>query len=277
MQAYLNLLRINNPVPILIMLWPLFWIFFEKNVEKSSLKIFTIFVVGGFLSRTFGCIFNDIIDRKIDVLVKRTKNRSIASFLVPVEKALKLSAMALVLSFLLILMLNKFSLLLSFGVLCLVVAYPFCKKKFAIPQLILGCTFNYGILILYVTKYNTISINTLLMYLSCVLWTISYDTIYALADINYDKKIGVKSSAIFFGENIKGILNIMQLLMLFLLAIWGHRNNYNILYYISLAVCKILFYRQYMLWKTLNLKKCNRAFLSNNQIGIIIFIGIIAQ
>ena len=277
MSAYFYLLRLHRPLPILIILWPTLWALFAAHSDLPSLKIVLIFIAGVFLMRTAGCIFNDIADRHFDAHVKRTEMRVIATGAVSVKSATIIGITLLLLAFCLVVFLNNFTILLSVVALLLALAYPFFKRFFAVPQLILGCAFNFGVIMAYAAKVNNIPIEAWLMYLACIFWTLAYDTIYALADKPYDIKLGLKSSAITFGRYMGKIIAVSQGLMLILLVGFGFYNGYNSLFYIALMNCVILFYCQYHLWRAQTIEYCTRAFSDNHWVGLIVFIAIWLQ
>lgn len=277
MNAYFYLLRLNRPLPILIILWPTLWALFSAGSDFPSVKIIFIFVMGVLLMRTAGCVFNDIADRKFDAQVKRTEHRVIATGVVSVKSAAIVGILLLLCAFSLVLFLNQFTIFLSVVGLLLALTYPFFKRFFMLPQLVLGCAFNFGVIMAYAARTNSISFEAWLMYLACILWTLAYDTMYALADKPYDIKLGLKSSAITFGRYIGKIIAASQALMLILLAEFGYCNGYNRWFYMALIVCIILFYCQYQFWRSQTIAGCIRAFSDNHWVGLVVFIAILLQ
>lgn len=277
MNAYFYLLRLNRPLPILIILWPTLWALFAADSDFPSVKIIFIFVTGVLLMRAAGCVFNDIADRKFDAQVKRTETRVIATGVVSVKSAAIVGILLLLCAFSLVLFLNQFTIFLSVVGLLLALTYPFFKRFFMLPQLVLGCAFNFGVIMAYAARTNSISFEAWLMYLACILWTLAYDTMYALADKPYDIKLGLKSSAITFGRYIGKIIAASQALMLILLAGFGYCNGYNCWFYMALIICIILFYYQYQFWRRQTIAGCIRAFSDNHWVGLIVFIAILLQ
>jgi len=276
-SAYFYLLRLNRPLPILIILWPTLWALFAATSGLPSIKVIFIFMAGVFLMRTAGCVFNDIADRNFDGQVKRTATRVIAAGVVSVQSAAIIGITLLLSAFCLVLFLNKFTIFLSMIGLLLALSYPFFKRFFALPQLILGCAFNFGVIMAYAASANNIPIEAWLMYLACILWTLAYDTMYALADKPYDIKLGLKSSAITLGCYVGKIIAASQALMLALLAGFGYYNGYNSWFYMALMICVVLFYYQYHLWRTQTITGCIRAFSDNHWVGLVIFVAILLQ
>ena len=275
-KFYVNLVRFNRPIPIFMILWPTMWAVFSASNKEPSLKIITIFTLGSIILRTAGCIINDIIDRNIDYKIERTKNRVITRGIISARKAFYIFIFLLVCSFMLVLTLNILTIILSFLALFLIILYPFCKRFFILPQLILGLTFNFGIIMAYAAIQGAITFSALIIYTAAVFWTMSYDTIYAMADRSEDIAINIKSSAITFGRAVNFFIILFQLLMLMFLSFFGLINGYKINYYIIVFTCVFLFYSQYKIYKIG--KDHNRyiqAFSDNHWVGLFVFFAIL--
>ena len=277
MKAYFYLMRLHRPIPILIILYPTLWGLFTAKKELPSLKIFFIFVLGVIIMRTAGCIFNDLADKKFDGLVKRTATRPLATGDISIKSAVITGVTLLIVAFFLVLNLNLLTILLSIIAVLLALSYPLFKRFFALPQLILGFAFNFGLIMSYTSILNHIPITAWILYLSTIFWTISYDTMYALADKDYDIKLNLNSSAITFGKNNLTAMIIAQLIMLIFLIIFGYIQHYNIFFYVSLILVSILFLYQHKTWQKGGIQNCIKAFSNNHWVGLIILMAILLQ
>lgn len=277
MNSYSYLMRLDRPLPILIMLWPTLWSLVAAGLDFPSPSIIFIFITGGFLMRTLGCVFNDIADHKFDAYVKRTKKRMIATNFISVQSAVIVGSTLLLFAFFFVLLLNRFTIFLSVISLLLTLVYPFFKRFFIIPQLILGCAFNFGIIMAYSSRINNISCEMFLIYIACIFWTLAYDTMYSLADKPDDIRLGLKSSAITFGHCAGKVIVASQFLMLSLLAGFGYLCGYGGGFYLSLMICCFMFYSQRCHWQKQTIITCIKAFSDNHWIGLVIFVGILLQ
>jgi 4-hydroxybenzoate polyprenyltransferase len=236
-KNYIELTRIKRPTGIILLFLPcLFGVFYAvKGLEFVNfawiLWISALFLIGSIIMRGAGCVINDIMDRKFDKKVARTKNRMIASGKISVLKALILASAFLVLGFIILLQFNEKVIISGFLALFLVFLYPLMKRITFFPQIFLGITFNYGILMGFLAVNFSLSLNVFLLYFACVIWTLIYDTIYAFQDIDDDLKIGVKSSAIAFQRNPREILLKLTILMGILLILAGILQKMGIFYY----------------------------------------------
>jgi 4-hydroxybenzoate polyprenyltransferase len=267
-------MRLDKPIGIFLLLWPsLMAIWFASN-GHINLKILTIFVSGVIVMRSAGCVINDFADRNVDSKVSRTKNRPLATKQVTPQSALLLFIFLLSLAFILVLNLNFFSILLSCIAAILAILYPFCKRFIAMPQGVLGLAFAWAIPMAYAAINNHLSLETWILFLASVCWTIAYDTQYAMADKEDDLKIGIKSSAILFGKFDKQIVFSLQLIFIFSLTYLSISHH---LYFFSLlaqAVAIILVVKQQDMLHAGDPENCLRAFLQNNSLGAVLFCGI---
>lgn len=250
--AYAHLMRLNKLIPVLLLLWPTLWALSLGNPDfsnKIDFKIWFVFIAGIIISRTLGCVINDLLDYKIDKQVFRTRMRPLASGVLSRKNALGLIIILCILDLTCALMLNSYAFKLSFVALGLMCFYPFSKRFFPCPQLILGAAFNWGIIMAYASLQNSLPLNAWVLYLISMCWTISYDTIYALADILDDKKLKIKSSALLFGDNVLGWISFFEVLMLAGLVIIGFRINAQIMYYVILGLCAMIFIFQFIVLK----------------------------
>ena len=275
-MQFLILMRLNNIVPIMIMLWPILWVISITSNEKSG-AIYIVFTAGAIITRTIGCIFNDIADINFDKYVARTQHRPLTAKSISVNQALCLNLILISVALLLVIYLNFINIVLSLVALILILTYPFSKRCFIMPQLVLGYTFNMGIIMCYAAVLNTVNLNSWLIYFSVIAWTVSYDTIYGLADKKDDLKLGLKSSTITFDKNVIQLISVSQIIMLSLLSIFGIINSFSKFFYFTLVICAVHFCVQNILLMKKKCKHTNNIFLSNNHIGLIIFIGIYLQ
>lgn len=281
---YLKLIRINQPTGIWLLFIPclagiaLSYKITQNNLPFDLLKFILLFFIGSVLMRSAGCIINDLLDQDFDQKVLRTKNRPLASKKVSRKEAIILLFILLDLSFIVLYQFNFATILSGFFALFLVITYPLMKRFFNIPQLYLGLTFNFGVIMASYATINHLTLGHLLLYLALLLWTLIYDTIYAFQDIEDDLKIGVKSSAITinnFFSNPKKILHFLSLTIFFSLLFIGLLNKFNLVFFI-LALLALGF-------MTLELNSCNlrnpqqclKFFKKNIVFGLLILIAII--
>ncbi len=276
LKLYAQLMRLDRPIGIYLLLWPTLWALWIAAQGFPDLKVLIIFVIGVVLMRSAGCAVNDFADRKIDPYVERTKNRPLASGKLSSTEALMLFAVLGIAAFILVVQLNRTTILLSVGAIVLAASYPFMKRFHSLPQVHLGVAFAWSVPMAYsaVTGYLP-TLAGWLMFVATVLWTVAYDTMYALTDKPDDLKIGVKSTAIFFGENNRLIIGIFQLLMLVTFIGIGLLSSLGSIYYLSLLIASVfMMYQQYLLYKSETMNGLP-AFLNNNWVGMTIFIGIV--
>ena len=276
-HAYSRLMRIDRPIGSLLLLWPTYWALWIAAQSTPSLHILIVFTAGVFFMRAAGCVINDFADRHFDGHVERTKHRPLPSGDVT-EKEAKIIFVSLVgLSFLLVLTLNSMTIWLSIAGLALAWVYPFVKRVSHLPQVVLGAAFGWSIPMAFSAVSESLPLVCWLLFFVNILWSVIYDTQYAMVDRNDDLKIGVKSTAILFGRYDKVIIGILQLLMVGLLIVIGSLASLGIAYYVSLAFVLILFVYQQQLMVNRERAPCFKAFLNNNYVGLILFIGIVVS
>jgi 4-hydroxybenzoate polyprenyltransferase len=275
MYQYYLLTRLNKPIGLFLLLWPTLWALWIAAEGKPDPGVLVVFVLGVVLMRSAGCVINDYADRKIDPGVSRTKDRPIAAGRVSTDEALLLF-MALCLSaFLLVLTMNTLTILLSFGGVVLAAIYPFMKRYTHMPQIVLGLAFGWAVPMAFAAQTNSVPKIAWLIYVVTVIWSVIYDTMYAMADREEDLKIGVKSTAILFADADRAILGVLQAMMLFALYLVGGQAQLGVAYYAAIGVSFILmFYHQYLI-RYRQPSLCIKAFLNNNWIGMVIFAGIL--
>ena len=275
LKQYAYLMRFHKPIGILLLLWPTLWGLWLAGPGAPSLPLLLIFIAGVFLMRSCGCIINDFADRHFDGHIKRTRERPLASGKISVAEALSLFVVLLVLAFVLVVQLNHLTILCAFVGAGLTVFYPFMKRFTHLPQLGLGLAFTLGIPMAFTARQNEIPAPAWCLFLTAVLWPISYDTLYAMADREDDLKIGLKSTAILFGGADRLWIAVLQLLFLLGLAACGLSFNLKAPFYGSLGVALLLFaYQHYLILDRCPLK-CFQAFLNNHWVGLSLFLGIV--
>lgn len=272
-QALLQLMRIDKPIGTLLLLWPTLWALWIAAKGFPDIDVFIVFCLGVFLMRSAGCVINDYADRKVDGFVTRTKNRPLPSGRASSKEAIYLFLGLAVTAFLLVLTQNIFTVQLSAGGLLLAFMYPFMKRFTHLPQFVLGVAFSWSIPMAYAAQANMLSTTVWFLFLANITWTIAYDTMYAMVDKDDDLKIGIKSTAILFGERDKFIIGLLQLSTLILLVIVGLIETLDWAYYAALVIAGCLFIHQQKQIKHREKKACFKAFLDNNYVGCIIFFG----
>ncbi len=277
LNDYVELTRLNKPIGIYLLLWPCLWAVWIASGGWPDLKILMIFTLGVVLMRSAGCVINDIADRKIDPHVSRTANRPIASGRVSVKEAAILFIVLCLVSFLLVLMTNTLTIKLSVIAVLLAASYPFMKRVTSLPQFYLGLAFGWAIPMAFAAIQNQVPLVAWLLLLAALLWAVVYDTIYAMVDREEDLKIGVKSTAILFGEFDVRIISIMQVLMLVCLIFAGKEVGLSWPFHISLLVVAVLMLFHRMLISPREPEQCFYAFKHNHWIGVVVLLGIIAD
>lgn len=277
LYQYALLSRLNKPIGIFLLLWPTLWALWIAAEGTPHLGVLTVFVLGVVLMRSAGCVINDYADREIDPRVNRTKDRPIASGRVSPDEAMLLFMALAFSAFLLVLTMNTFTILLSLGGVMLAGIYPFMKRYTHMPQIVLGMAFGWSVPMAFAAQTNSVPKIAWLIYVVTVLWAVIYDTMYAMADRMDDLKIGVKSTAILFGDADKVIIGILQAMMLFALYLIGQQAELGDGYNIAVVIAAVLMvYHQYLI-RYRQPALCIRAFLNNNWLGAAIFIGIVVN
>ncbi len=274
LSIYARLMRLDKPIGILLLLWPMLWgLWFAAEGFPDAMILF-IFVMGTILMRSAGCVINDYADRKIDPHVERTKNRPMAAGLVGSKEVLLLAAGLSLVAFLLILPLNSLTIMLSVPALFLAASYPFTKRFFAMPQAYLGIAFSFGIPMAFAAQTNTLPPIIWVLMSANLFWVVAYDTAYAIVDKPDDLKIGIKTSAITFGQyDVMGVM-ICHTIFIAIMMFIGHWQQMGIAYFTALMVAVGLMHYQYTLIRDRDRVLCFKAFLHNNWVGAIVFLGI---
>lgn len=277
LDAYERLMRLDKPIGILLLLWPTLWALCIAGNGQPPWHVVLIFVMGTVLMRSAGCVMNDVADRHYDGLVERTQLRPLATREVTVREAVILALMLSLMAFVFVLFLNKLTIMLSFVALFLAATYPLTKRFLAIPQAYLGIAFGFGIPMAFAAVTGVIPHEAWLMLLANIFWAIAYDTEYAMVDRDDDLKIGIRSSAIFFGRYDVGAIMACYMLTLALLLYIGIRYNLEWPFYVGLAVAGLIAGYHYVLIRQRERKACFRAFLHNNWLGAVVFAGLLAS
>lgn len=267
-------MRIERPIGTLLLLWPTLWALWFAAEGIPSFSNLVIFLLGVFLMRSAGCVINDFADRKIDGKVARTKGRPLATGEATKDEALALFGVLSGCAFFLVLFTNWLTVFLSFGGLILASAYPFMKRHTYFPQVVLGAAFSWAIVMAFAAETNSLPPKLWLIYIAVVIWTLVYDTFYAMVDRDDDIKIGVKSTAVFFGDADRTITAGLQGFVVFILLLVGQNFGMSWLYFSGVVVATGLFgYQQYLI-RDRKKDQCFKAFLNNNWVGLAIFVGI---
>ena len=277
-QIFIQLTRLNKPIGFLLLFWPCVWgltlAYYFSGETNLYLKHMLLFFLGSVLMRSAGCIFNDIVDRDLDKKVQRTRERPIASGKVSVFEALIYIVFLCLVAFLILAQFNWLTIVLGISSMALAFAYPFMKRITYWPQLFLGLTFNWGIIMGWTSITNSISIEPIILYLSAIFWTLGYDTIYGLQDMHDDEIIGIKSTSIKFKNNVKVFVGTCYSLCVFLILTMFVMMNINKYLLILMIPFIAMFIYQIKIFKISNSESSLLAFKNNNLTGLLIFIFI---
>jgi len=278
-NLFIDLTRLKKPIGFMLLFWPCAWGLtigydFSNNINLYIFYLI-LFFLGSVLMRSAGCIVNDITDKEFDKKVERTKNRPIASDKISIKLSLFYTLMLCVLGFLVLINFNWFTIFLAIGSMPLAFTYPLMKRYTYWPQLFLGITFNYGLILGWTSINDNLSIVAIALYIGAIFWTLGYDTIYGFQDIKDDEIIGLKSTSIKFKNNPTIFLFLCYSILLISLIILGILMNFNKLYFLSLIIPFFhLFFFQIKNLKIKDSMNCLRTFKSNNLLGLVILINI---
>lgn len=275
LSAYWRLTRMNRPIGTLLLLWPTLWALWLAAEGVPDWDLLIIFILGVFVMRSAGCVINDYADRHLDGHVKRTKARPMATGEVSEREALTLFVSLCLVAFGLVLLTDRFTVLLSLGAVALAFCYPFMKRYTHLPQVVLGAAFGWAIPMAFSAQRGSLGTDVWLVYTAALLWTVVYDTLYAMVDRDDDLKIGIKSTAVLFGDMDRVMIGLLQILTLYALLMVGGRFELGLWYHLGLAVAAGLFvYHQYLI-RYREREPCFKAFLNNNWVGFAVFVGIV--
>lgn len=273
----MRLTRLNRPIGIYLLLWPTLVALWFAADGVPSLGNLLIFIVGTILTRSAGCAINDYADRHIDGRVSRTRERPLATGELTPKDALLATGLLMLLAFVLVLFTNALTITLSFGALLLAVLYPFSKRVTDFPQVVLGAAFGFAIPMAFAAETGTLPAVAWVLYLSAISWAVAYDTFYAMADRDDDVKLGVRSTAIRFGQHELALVAAMYVISFAALALAGIMSSRGLLWYASLALASWLATREWRRARSRKADDCFQAFLANHRIGACIFIGVLAD
>jgi len=274
MNAYIRLMRLDKPIGSLLLLWPTYWALFLSADGWPDLDLLIIFTLGVFIMRTAGCVINDFADRKIDKHIVRTQGRPLVTGEISLNSALVVFGLLLLAALGLVLQTNILTIKLSLIALALATLYPFTKRWTNLPQLVLGAAFGMSVPMAFSAQTGVIPLSAWLVFMATLVWTLIYDTFYAMADREEDLKIGVKSTAILFAKYDQIIITLLQILLIFIFILIGNSFNLGLIYDFSLVIISLfMIYHQFLLKKRQK-EEYFKAFIHNNFIGMIVFSGI---
>ena len=274
MNAYIRLMRLDKPIGSLLLLWPTYWALFLSANGWPDLDILFIFTLGVFIMRTAGCVINDFADRKIDKHIVRTQQRPLATGEISSNSALVLFGLLLFIALGLVLQTNILTIKLSLIAVLLATLYPFTKRWTNLPQLVLGAAFGMSVPMAFSAQTGVVPLTAWLVFIATLVWTLIYDTFYAMADRDEDLKIGVKSTAILFAKYDQIIITLLQILLIIVLILIGNVFDLGLIYDFSLVIISFfMIYHQFLLKKRQK-EEYFKAFLNNNFIGMTAFLGI---
>ena len=274
MNAYIRLMRLDKPIGSLLLLWPTYWALFLSADGWPDLDILFIFTSGVFIMRTAGCVINDFADRKIDKHIVRTQQRPLATGEISSNSALVLFGLLLLIALGLVLQTNILTIKLSLIAVLLATLYPFTKRWTNLPQLVLGAAFGMSVPMAFSAQTGVVPLTAWLVFIATLVWTLIYDTFYAMADRDEDLKIGVKSTAILFAKYDQIIITLLQILLIIVFILIGNTFDLGLIYDFSLVIIAFfMIYHQFLLKKRQK-KEYFKAFINNNFIGMTVFLGI---
>ena len=279
-KLFIELTRLKKPIGYMLLFWPCAWgltLAYDFN-ENLNIYFFylILFFLGSILMRSAGCIVNDILDKEFDAKVFRTKDRPIASGKISIRLAVFYSLILCFAALLVLLNFNLFTVILALGSMPLAFTYPLMKRFTYWPQLFLGITFNYGLILGWTAIEEQINLYSLIFYLGAIFWTLGYDTIYGYQDIKDDEIIGLKSTSIKFKKNAKNFLITCYMLLIVCFLVGGFKMEFDYIYYLILIIpIAQLFFYQIKIFNKSDPTSCLKAFKSNNFFGLLIFINIL--
>ena len=280
LKIFIELTRLNKPIGIMLLFWPCSWGLAYGYLENQNMQLFIyyliLFFLGSILMRSAGCIFNDIIDRDFDKRVKRTKKRPIAAGKISIKQSFAYVLVLCFLAFLILIQFNFLTIILGMSSMLLAFSYPFMKRITYWPQLFLGITFNWGIVMGWVATNNYISMEIIVLYIAAIFWTLGYDTIYGAQDMSDDEIIGLKSTSIKFKNNIKSFVAFSYIITI-LIILYLFKNFFGLnIFSLLIAIFILSFVYQLVKFKNNQSKDYLIIFKSNNYTGLFLFLAIIS-
>ena len=274
---FVNLLRLNRPIGIFLLLWPTLWALWLSSHGMPDLRTLGIFILGVIVTRSLGCAVNDLVDRNIDSKVFRTKNRPLASGQISVNEVLYLIIALAILALYLVFQLNTYAIKISCIALLFIFLYPFTKRFLPVPQAFLGITFGFSILMVFAFTQSQITVDAWLLFAANAFWVLAYDSHYGIVDSTDDKKIKVMSAPLTFGKSTMKIIGSCYLVTFILLVTIGSMSSYGALYFVALFIAFLLAFINWQKSLLFDPKANFNAFISNNYVGFFIFVGFLSQ
>ena len=272
LRDYASLMRLDKPIGIFLLLWPTLWALLIASGGNPDPKVLLIFVAGVVLMRSAGCVINDYADREFDRHVSRTQNRPLTAGRVTTKEARVLFVILCLFAFVLVLQLNLLTVGLSVIGVLLAAIYPFLKRVTHLPQVFLGIAFGWSVPMAFAAQTGSVPQIAWLMFVATVLWATVYDTLYAMVDREDDRVLGLKSTAILFGESDRQIIGLLQVMLLISLLMIGHQAELGLVYYLGvLFAAGFAGWQQYLI-RFREREACFKAFLNNNWFGAVIFL-----
>jgi 4-hydroxybenzoate polyprenyltransferase len=275
--SFINLLRLNRPIGIFLLLWPTLWALWLSSHGMPDLRTLGIFILGVIVTRSLGCAVNDLVDRNIDSKVLRTKNRPLASKQISVNDVLCLIIALAMLALYLVFQLNTYAIKISCIALLFIFLYPFTKRFLPVPQAFLGMTFGFSILIVFAFTQSQITVDAWLLFAANAFWVLAYDSHYGIVDSIDDRKIKVMSVPLTFGKSTMNIIGACYLATFILLVTIGSISSYGVLYFVALFIAFLLAFINWQKSLLFDPKANFNAFISNNYVGFFIFVGFLSQ
>ncbi len=277
-SEYAQLMRLDRPIGTWLLLWPALWALWVAGAGRPAPRVLIVFVLGVFVMRAAGCVINDFADRDIDPHIRRTRDRPLAARRVAPLEALVLFGILNLMALYLVTRLDPLTIKLAVVGAALTVSYPFLKRFFPMPQLYLGISFGgWSVLMAFAAQSGALPRVAWVLYVAAVLWAAIYDTVYAMVDREDDLKVGVRSSAILFADMDRFLIGVMQVMMIYALILVGHNMEFGEWYYGGVTAAALLFLWQQWLIRRREPAGCLRAFLNNQYVGLVIFVGILLQ
>lgn len=277
LSLYAQLIRFDKPIGTYLLLWPTLWALTIAAQGAPDGWLLFVFVCGVFLMRSAGCAINDYADRDLDLNVARTRERPLTSGKITTSEALVVFAVLALLAFLLVLSLNRFTILLSFAGILLAASYPYMKRFHYLPQVHLGLAFGWAVPMAFAAQTEALPKQAWLLYVATILWAVAYDTMYGMVDRDDDLKLGVKSTAILFGDYDRLMVGLFQLMFVIALVLIGLDLGFSGFYYLGLSAAALLLIYQQFLMADRVPAHCFLAFLNNHWVGAAVFLGIIGH
>jgi 4-hydroxybenzoate polyprenyltransferase len=277
LRLYARLIRFDKPIGSYLLLWPALWALAIAGEGSPDGWVLFVFVFGVFLMRSAGCAINDYADRDIDLHVKRTSERPLTSGKISAREALAVFAVLGLLAFMLVLTLNRLTILLSLVGIILAVSYPFMKRYHYLPQVHMGAAFGWSVPMAYAAQTGSLPKMAWLLYVATLVWAVAYDTMYSMVDRDDDLRIGVKSTAILFGDYDRPMIGLFQLLFVLAMLLAGIDLEFSAIYFVALGLASLLLVYQQFLINDRVPEHCFVAFLNNHWVGAIVFAGIMAH